>query len=146
VNVRRIARTAAALVFGFALGPGSCSRSHGPAVKEISVNELNDRVREDSSLLLIDVRSDAEYEAVHALPVKRLIPHSEILDSASHLPDRDTPIYFICRSGRRSGMAARALAGLGYENVYNVAGGTNAWVAAGLPTDSGRGILSPGEP
>jgi rhodanese-related sulfurtransferase len=116
-------------------------------MKEINVTDLNDLVHQDSSLLLIDVRSESEYEAVHALPVKRLILHTEIADSAANLPaDRETPIYLICRSGRRSGIAAKALTDLGYRNVYNVDGGTNAWVKAGLPTGKGRGILSPAGP
>lgn len=125
----------------------ACSRSEAPALKEISVAELNERVQADPSLLLIDVRGIPEYEAVHATAVKRLIVHTEIADSAANLPaDRETPIYLICRSGRRSGIAGQALTELGYHNVYNVSGGTSAWVAAGLPTESGRGILSPEQP
>jgi rhodanese-related sulfurtransferase len=103
--------------------------------------------QQDPGLLLIDVRSPSEYQTVHAVPVKRLIVHTEILDSLPNLPqDKDAPIYFICRSGRRSGIAAAALSKLGYRNIYNVEGGTNAWVSAGLPTESGRGVLEPAQP
>lgn len=135
------------VVLGLMFSLSACSRTEAPAATEISVTELSNLTQKDTSLLLIDVRSVAEYEAVHALPVKRLIVHTEIADSAANLPaDKEAPIYLICRTGRRSGIAANTLVGLGYHNVYNVAGGTSAWVAAKLPSETGRGILPPAQP
>jgi len=43
-----------------------------------------------------------------------------------------------CQSGRRSGIAAQALADLGYRHVYNVDGSMNAWVEAGYPVQPPR--------
>jgi rhodanese-related sulfurtransferase len=42
-------------------------------------------------------------------------------------------VLLICRSGNRSGTAQRQLLKLGYEQVYNVSGGMNAWAGVGLP-------------
>jgi len=119
----------------------------GPEVKTVTVTELKAIADADSSVLLIDVRRPEEYEAVHAVPVKRLIDYTQIADSAANLPaKRDTAIYLICRTGRRSGIAARDLMKLGYTNVFNVEGGTNAWVKEDFPTASGPGILSDSNP
>ncbi len=59
---------------------------------------------------------------------------------------RDTPLYFICRSGARSASAAAAMTGAGYTRCFNVADGFEGprdteghrgtlagWKAAGLP-------------
>jgi rhodanese-related sulfurtransferase len=45
------------------------------------------------------------------------------------------PVYLICRSGARSALAALSLQQMGFTQVYSVAGGFQAWAAAGLPVD-----------
>lgn len=138
--LQRTLRLLIGLVSGLSLAVG-CSRA---PVRAVSVRQLKDITDADSTALVIDVRAPEEYLRIHARPVKRVIRHTEILDSLVNLPaDRATPIYLICRSGRRSGIAGQALLQQGYENVYNVAGGTNAWVSEGFPVDSGAGVLGP---
>jgi rhodanese-related sulfurtransferase len=85
---------------------------------------------------LLDVREDDEWAAGHA-PGARHIPLGQLGARAAEVP-QDELIYVVCRSGHRSGQAARALAGAGWRAV-NVAGGMQQWAAAGLPmvTDSG---------
>jgi len=55
--------------------------------------------------------------------------HSVELD-----PDRRTILY--CASGGRSALGARALQQLGYRDVAHLAGGMQAWLAAGRPTSA----------
>lgn len=85
--------------------------------------------------VLLDVREVDEWAAGHA-PDAIHLPLSQL-----H-PDRLPPakrLLVICRSGNRSGRAVAALVGAGYD-ALNVAGGMNAWIAAGLPVlrDDGR--------
>ena len=83
---------------------------------------------------LLDVRSEAEYAGVHAagainIPLDRLDPalvRSRVDDAK--------PVYCICASGVRSAMAMAHLERMGFT-VVNVAGGTQAWAAAGLPLE-----------
>lgn len=120
----------------------SCGDGNSAELGQIGVMELWQRINEDSALFLLDVRSPAEYENIHAKPVKRLIEHTRVADVSSHLTvDKNTPIYLICRTGRRSGIAGQDLVDLGFTQVYNVTGGTNAWRDAGLPTETGPGVL-----
>jgi rhodanese-related sulfurtransferase len=47
--------------------------------------------------------------------------------------DREKPVYVYCRSGNRSGRAARIMKGLGFKEVYNLEGGILAWQRKGKP-------------
>lgn len=80
--------------------------------------------------LLLDVRESQEWRAGHA-PEARHLVLSQLQDHLSELPTR-RPIVTVCRSGRRSVMAAQLLTRHGYT-VSNLAGGMHAWARAGLP-------------
>ena len=94
---------------------------------------------------LIDVRTPAEFERVHAAGA-RSVPLDR-LDVAALLAGRgaEGPVYFICKSGARAGKACAAAvaAAGGGANVFNIAGGTDAWVAAGLPVVRGASRVIP---
>lgn len=61
------------------------------------------------------------------------IPYNEIEENAARLPsDKHAPIVVYCRSGRMSAIAANALRGLGYDNVWDLEGGMIAWEKAGF--------------
>lgn len=79
---------------------------------------------------LLDVREIDEWEAGHA-PGATHIPLGQLGARTGELPV-DQEIYVICRSGHRSGRAAQALNGAGWQAV-NVGGGMQDWAAAGKP-------------
>jgi rhodanese-related sulfurtransferase len=88
---------------------------------------------------LIDVREPYEWAAgriagARHLELARLSEQAETID-------RDRPIVFYCRSGSRSGMAADAFAAAGYD-AHNMAGGLQAWEAAGLPLEPPDGRVA----
>jgi rhodanese-related sulfurtransferase len=96
----------------------------GP-VPTASVIEAHDR---PPGAVLIDVREDAEWHEGHA-PGAQHLPLGRL--RLEDLPP-GRPVYCICRSGNRSGRAVEALTAAGVD-ARNVAGGMQAWVAAGLP-------------
>lgn len=65
------------------------------------------------------------------------IPFDEIAARLSELPPPEAKIVLYCRSGSMSTSAAEALVAAGYTQVLNLAGGMNAWRAAGFPLDGG---------
>ena len=83
--------------------------------------------------LAVDVREPDEYAAGHVSGA-RLIPLGTLSQHLADLPsDRD--IVVVCRSGRRSGEAVRALQQAGFDKAVNLAGGMLAWRAAGMPVE-----------
>ena len=60
------------------------------------------------------------------------MPLRNLTKNADELP-KVTPIVFVSRTGRRSGLAAIMAKDLGLTQVYNLRGGMLAWEAAGLP-------------
>lgn len=109
----------------------------------ISVHEFSQRDTQ-GNVDLIDVRTPMEYQEVHAvaarnIPLDKLDPHSVMKDRASA---EDQPMYVICKSGARGGKAQQQFFNAGFTNVINVEGGTEAWVAAGLPVVRGKKVMS----
>lgn len=80
--------------------------------------------------VLLDVRENHEWEAGHA-PGAVHVPLGELSARLETLP-HDRQIITVCRSGRRSALAAQQLGRHGYT-VVNLGGGMTAWAAAGLP-------------
>ena len=108
-------------------GPGSLATMDVP---EIDVATL--ATRQDESTPLIDVRRPDEFE-VARVPGARLIPLGDLVERIDEVPTEGT-VYVICATGSRSARAAEHFRSLGIDAV-NVAGGTKAWMEAGLPTD-----------
>ena len=72
--------------------------------------------------IILDVREQYEFDAGH-IPGAVLLPYTEIESKAEDmLPDKDKQILVYCRSGRRSRIAAEALARLGYTNIKEFGG------------------------
>ena len=87
---------------------------------------------------LLDVREDDEWSAGHA-PDAIHVPLARVDEADSRFAGQQ--VLTVCRSGARSGRAAKTLAAAGVD-VHNVAGGMSAWAAAGLPVVRDNG--SPG--
>ncbi|MCG8479379.1 MAG: rhodanese-like domain-containing protein [Spirochaetales bacterium] len=79
-------------------------------------------IRDD--FVLIDVRTIEEYEEGH-IPTAQNIDHREIARAMVE-GDRSKPVILYCRTGRRSGIAARDLERLGYQTIIDF-GGINRW-------------------
>ena len=97
-------------------------------MKEISVQELKEKIDNKEDFQLIDVRETFEYE-VSNLDGEN-IPLGGILIEADKV-SKDKPVIIQCRSGKRSAAAVMQLeAQYGYENLYNLKGGMLAWQEA----------------
>lgn len=70
--------------------------------------------------LVIDVRSEGEFQSRH-LPAAVNIPLDRLRDEiARRAPDKERPLLLHCLSGTRSGMAKALLKKMGYRNVFNL--------------------------
>ncbi len=84
---------------------------------------------------LIDVREPDEFvgELGH-VPRAELVPLGT-LPGAARDWNRDETLVVICRSGARSAKAVALLREQGFRDVWNLDGGTQAYVKAGLPVE-----------
>ena len=95
------------------------------AVPQISVRELERRMKTGRPFFLLDVREPFEFEMAR-IDGANLIPLGELPARAQEL-DRDKEIFVFCHSGVRSERAAEFLRSAGFSRVANVAGGIDAW-------------------
>ncbi len=86
-----------------------------------------------NDIAVIDVREPHEYNAGH-VPGAKLIPVATVYARRDELP-RDKEIIFLCAVGQRSALACEMAAAAGLTRLYNLEGGTDAWVKAGLPVE-----------
>ena len=104
----------------------------GPAVPEVDVDDLQKVLAEGATVL--EVREPDEVDEVR-VPGGLRIPLQSLPERLNEIPLSGT-LYVICAVGGRSQAAVEFLRDNGIDAV-NVAGGTNAWVAADFPTESG---------
>ena len=81
---------------------------------------------------LIDVRDYQEWAGGH-VEGARSLPLDQLRADPEHELSQEATLIFICAKGQRSLTAAKLVERLGYQNIYNVEGGTAAAARAGLP-------------
>ncbi len=126
----RLARVGIESVKGFTLigdYKGELNR-----VEQVSVEQAKEATAADD-VQFIDVRRVQEHAAGHApgtinLPLDRLSRDLDNLDPAK-------PTYVICQSGYRSSLGTSVLENAGFTEIYNVLGGTKAWIDGGFDTE-----------
>jgi adenylyltransferase/sulfurtransferase len=95
------------------------------AVPEISVHELKAKLDAREKFLLLDVREPNEHE-IARINGAELIPLREFPSRMAGF-DTATEIVIHCHSGMRSAQAVRLMQDAGFEKVFNLAGGIDAW-------------------
>jgi len=119
---------AIALISGaMALWPLLRGRAGGPTLGTLAATQLlNSR-----DVQIVDVRSAEEFGR-GSLRNARNIPLPDVAAQAGALA-KDKPALVVCESGRRASLAAVKLRSAGIAEVFILAGGLDAWRAAGLP-------------
>lgn len=112
--------------------PGRAVTVEGGQYRDVMVPELQAMLqRKNFPLVNVHVPYAGDIPLTDAS-----IRFDEITSHLDQLPtDKSAPIVLYCRTGPMSTRAAQDLVRLGYTNVYNLVGGFNAWVEAGLPLD-----------
>ncbi len=89
--------------------------------EQISPQEAKKRMDNEEDVIILDVRTQEEYDSGH---IKNAVclPNEDILSEPDILPEKGQQILVYCRSGNRSKQAAQKLADMGYENVLEFGG------------------------
>ena len=102
-------------------------------VQEVPVVDAEQAIRDAD--VLVDVREADEYALGHlpgAVHMSRGLLEFKF-SSAPALQPRDLKVVLYCKTSGRAALCASALHDMGYLNVVSIAGGFDAWAAAGKP-------------
>jgi rhodanese-related sulfurtransferase len=111
---------------------------------KISPHEALQKVKSEQAQL-IDVRTPAEYRALHAVGAENheLSQLSKEYIRRNLLPGlSDKPVLLLCKSGHRASMAAEIFQQANSQKVFVVEGGTDLWNEQGLPVEKGKSAIS----
>ncbi len=127
----RLARVGHETVKGFILIKDFAGKTN--EIEQVSVGEVESLTQTEKYLQFVDVRRPAEHAGGHA-PRTRNISLDRLSKELDKL-DPKTPTYVICQSGYRSSLGASILKNAGFRKIYNVTGGTQAWINEGFDTE-----------
>ena len=106
-------------------------------ISKIQPGEVARRRSQGESIYLLDVRTPAEFDALHAEGAVNL-PLGDLQNNVALPSDCHGTVCLLCHSGARAAEAARVLTARGGDpNFLVLEGGTQRWRAAGLPTVGG---------
>ena len=105
-------------------------------VKEVAPSEAT-RLLNHENAIMVDMRSDKEYRDGHVVNAIHAPPDSG--EAVSRLDKyRDRPLILYCRSGQQSARLSGQLSKQGFDTVYHLKGGIQAWQQADLPLSKGK--------
>lgn len=109
-----------------------------PDVREVSIAEMQERLRSNPHAHLIDVREDSEWANGHMPGAEHFGKGVIERDIEAKIPDQGAELILYCGGGFRSILAADALQKMGYTNVASLQGGWREWLAGGGPVEGAR--------
>lgn len=110
-------------------------------METISVAHLREKLAAEPEAVVLDVRSPGEFRGIH-IPGAVNVP-LDTVDPAKLADHRGKSLVLVCQSGIRARTAASRLSDAGFQPLFVLEGGTQAWAAAGNPVErSGGGAIS----
>ncbi|MEP6607388.1 MAG: rhodanese-like domain-containing protein [Burkholderiaceae bacterium] len=102
-------------------------RLSGPALSTLQVTQLIN----GKNATIVDIRPAEEF-AKGSLPNARNLPADKVKDRLRELK-KDKPLIVVCANGQGAGKAAAIFRSSGFNDVFVLGGGLDAWREAGLP-------------
>ncbi|TCJ95984.1 UNVERIFIED_ORG: glyoxylase-like metal-dependent hydrolase (beta-lactamase superfamily II) [Anoxybacillus amylolyticus] len=102
-------------------------------VKEMTVQQMTEKVLNKESLFILDVRNESDFRdwKIEGENFAYLnVPYFELIDGVDSIVDRlpkDQDIVVVCAKGGSAAFVAEQLTEAGFDNVYTLAGGMQAW-------------------
>jgi thioredoxin 1 len=121
----------------------SCTSKHTYKTK-LSVSDFAERMEEDSSAILLDVRTPEEFLNGHLLQARNIDWNENDFEQQISEIDKSQSIFVYCLSGGRSAAAAEKMRSDGFKHVYELEGGLMKWRAANLPEITNTSSISKG--
>ena len=109
---------------------GGEGAAYADIIHHQSVSEFKNTIRQKGAVL-VDVRTPKEYREGHIPGAKMIDWKAKTFRELIVKIPKGKPVLVYCRSGVRSGNAAKLMATLGFKNIYNLKRGINQWKAEG---------------
>jgi rhodanese-related sulfurtransferase len=101
----------------------------------ISQEELLERIDSHDEILILDVRTQREFDGGR-VPGAKLIPHTEVMDRIDEIIDfMDKPVVVYCEAGGRARLAETQLREAGFTDLLHLDGDMRAWRTNGRPIE-----------
>jgi len=100
-------------------------------VKSVSPGEATRMLNHDNAIM-VDMREDKDYRAGHIVNAIHA-PENSASDTVNLKKYRDKPVIVYCQRGQRATAYCNKLSKQGFESVYHLQGGVQAWQKAELP-------------
>lgn len=126
----RLARVGIETVKGFILMKDFADEKN--SITQVSVEEAKEATAKED-VQFVDVRRVQEYSVGHATNTVNF--PLDILSREIDKLNPEKPTYVICQSGYRSSLGTSILENAGFTKIFNVTGGTKAWIDSGLDTE-----------
>ena len=92
----------------------------------------------NNNAVVLDLRSAESFGRGHIVGARNITPDEITEKIASVTRDKSQPLIAVCESGVSAQRTVATLRQGGFESVYNLKGGMNGWVSAGLPVVTGK--------
>lgn len=117
-------------------GPATSAPSAARSYVTVDVQAAHEALSANAAAQIVDIREPSEWTATGVPVGAVLIPLGQLEQRAPEELAKDQPVYVLCNSGNRSRTGSELLLKLGYAEVYNVDGGIQDWLRAGLPVET----------
>ena len=114
--------------------PSNSSTNESAAISVPSIDSATFQSKIISrGVIVLDVRTAGEFKQNHIIDARNIDVDSAEFDTAIGALDKKATYALYCQTGRRSAIAYEKMKKAGFLNLYNLEGGMEAWMAAGLP-------------
>ncbi|MGA9596065.1 MAG: rhodanese-like domain-containing protein [Acidimicrobiia bacterium] len=120
---------------------GACGDTGGSAATKArleltAVSDVADIVASPpDGLLILDIRTPDEFAAGHIPGAINIDYYSPDFEQKLRTLDLQVPYVMYCNSGNRSANALPLMDSIGFQEVYELDGGIQAWYSAGQPLE-----------
>jgi rhodanese-related sulfurtransferase len=124
------------LLMATALLLGACGTSTDTSLETLGVGEIQEIVTAPpAGLVVLDIRTAEEFAGGHLGDAINIDYYADDFETRLAELDLDVPYIMYCNSGNRSSNALPVMDSLGFSEVYELAGGIQAWNGANLPIE-----------
>jgi len=103
------------------------AQSEGVVSADVNVAAFAALIDTSETGLLLDVRTDREFAMGHIRGATQIDFYRDDFQEELAKLDPNVPVHVYCRSGNRSGQAAKMMKSMRFKTVYNLEGGIGAW-------------------